>query len=88
MFASKQSMREWVEKTLKTRFPQDAVEVADLTGTDDHFQAVIVAEEFEGKNTVARHRMVYQALGDAMRERVHALTLKTYAPKEMSHGNK
>ncbi len=47
-----------------------------------HFNAVIVSEAFEGKSRVQRHQMVYQTLGDRMREEIHALSMKTLTPKE------
>ena len=58
------------------------VEVTDLTGTGDHFQALVVAESFEGRTPVARHRLVYAALGELMAGPVHALTLETLTPDE------
>jgi len=42
----------------------------------------VVSENFEGKGLVERHQAVYGALGDAMRARVHALTLKTLTPSQ------
>lgn len=75
-------IREWMEKTLKEKLTDAEVEVIDTTGTDDHFQARIVTPDFAGLNTVKRHRLVYQAFGDAMRERIHALSLVTLAPGE------
>ena len=47
-----------------------------------HFVVHIVSAQFVGKNTAARHRMVYSALGDMMKREIHALTLKTAAPNE------
>lgn len=47
-----------------------------------HFEAVIVSEEFAGKSRVQRHQLVYQTLGDRMREEIHALSIKTYTPQE------
>jgi stress-induced morphogen len=58
------------------------VVVKDLTGTRDHFEALVVAEGFAGKSRLERHRLVYAALGDRMKADIHALTLKTYAPGE------
>ncbi|KAF0206488.1 MAG: BolA family [Gallionellaceae bacterium] len=54
-----------------------------VTGDGRHFEAVVVSEEFAGKNRVQRHQRVYQALGDSMRdEMIHALTMKTLTPQE------
>ena len=47
-----------------------------------HFQAVIVSASFEGKSRVQRHQLVYQTLGDRMREEIHALSMKTFTPQE------
>jgi stress-induced morphogen len=43
---------------------------------------VVVSSSFEGKGLVERHQLVYQAIGDAMRVQVHALTLKTLTPAQ------
>jgi len=48
-----------------------------------HYQLVIVSRQFSGKPTVARHRMVYEALHDMMREQIHALSIKAFAPDEI-----
>ncbi|MEJ1959183.1 MAG: BolA/IbaG family iron-sulfur metabolism protein [Nitrosomonadales bacterium] len=53
-----------------------------VTGDGQHFEAVIVSEEFAGKSRVQRHQRVYQALGDRMREEIHALSMKTLTPQE------
>ncbi len=62
--------------------PGARVEVRDTTGGGDHFEALVVSATFEGKSLVQRHQVVYAALGDAMRVRVHALALKTLTPME------
>ena len=61
-------------------FPGAEIHVEDLTGTKDHYKARIVAEAFAGKSKVTQHRLVYAALGDAMKGPVHALALDTSAP--------
>ena len=47
-----------------------------------HYVINIVSDRFSGKNTVARHRMVYSALGEMMKREIHALTLQAHAPTE------
>ena len=47
-----------------------------------HFQVIITAVDFEGLNTLARHRLVYEALGDAMETDIHALSIKARALSE------
>lgn len=48
-----------------------------------HYVMNIVSAQFVGKNTVARHRMIYSALGDMMKREIHALTLQAHAPHEL-----
>jgi BolA protein len=48
-----------------------------------HYQLTLVSPAFSGHNTVARHRLIYQALGDLMRTRIHALSINAYAPDEL-----
>jgi acid stress-induced BolA-like protein IbaG/YrbA len=53
-----------------------------VEGDGRHFFATIVSAEFEGKLRVARHQRVYAALGERMREQIHALSMKTLTPTE------
>jgi acid stress-induced BolA-like protein IbaG/YrbA len=53
-----------------------------IDGDGAHFQAVIVSNAFEGKSRVQRHQVVYGALGDRMREEIHALSMQTLTPAE------
>ena len=53
-----------------------------VEGDGRHFFATIVSVEFDGANRVARHQRVYRALGDRMREQIHALSMKTLTPAE------
>lgn len=48
-----------------------------------HFKLHIVSAAFAGQNTVARHRLVYDAAGDLMRGRIHALSIRAFAPGEV-----
>jgi acid stress-induced BolA-like protein IbaG/YrbA len=56
----------------------------NVEGDGRHFFATIVSAEFEGLSRVRRHQRVYQALGDRMREQIHALSMKTLTPAEFS----
>jgi len=60
------------------------VQLTDLTGTRDHWEAVIVAGAFAGKSRIQQHQMVYAALGELMSGPIHALALKTYTPESWS----
>ena len=54
----------------------------EVEGDGEHFFATIVSAEFEGTSRVLRHQRVYQALGDRMRQQIHALSMKTHTPAE------
>ena len=70
-----------LEAKLRAAFPSaQTLELEDLTGTKDHYRAVIVDAAFAGKTRVEQHKLVYQALGALMQGPVHALALETRAP--------
>lgn len=48
-----------------------------------HYQLQIVAQAFAGKSTMARHRMIYDAAGDLMRGRIHALSIRAKVPGDV-----
>lgn len=48
-----------------------------------HFDLTIVSEQFAGLNTVMRHRLIYDALGEMMQTEIHALSIKAYSPEEI-----
>jgi acid stress-induced BolA-like protein IbaG/YrbA len=58
-------------------------ELLEVQGDGQHFEARIVSKHFEGKRLIARHQLVYAALGDRMKAQIHALSMKTLAPSEL-----
>ncbi|TCV83709.1 BolA family protein [Sulfurirhabdus autotrophica] len=67
---------------IETGLPCEYVQVA---GDGHHFEAVIVSVEFKGKNMVQQHQLVYKALGDRMKQEIHALSMKTLTPEEWAN---
>ena len=59
-----------------------ACEHLEVLGDGQHFQALVVSAAFAGKSRVQRHQLVYAALGDRMREEIHALSMQTLTPDE------
>lgn len=57
-------------------------QVRVLTDDDTHFEAVIVAAQFDGKRSIQRHQLVYAALGPRMGREIHALSIQAYTPAE------
>jgi len=70
-----------IERLIKARFPDAAIEIEDLAGDGDHYAATVVSEAFRGKSRVQQHQMVYEALQGNMGGVLHALALKTAAPQ-------
>jgi len=70
-----EQLKGWIE----TGFDEASISVE---GDGHHFEAVIVAKEFEGKSRIQRHQLVYAALGDKMKAEVHALSMKTLTVSE------
>lgn len=72
-----------LEQRIRAALPGADVEVRDLTGTGDHFEARVVAAAFEGVAMVDQHQAVYGPLRDVLDSgALHALALKTYTPEQ------
>ena len=71
------------------QFIASGLDCAELQveGDGRHFFATIVSAEFEGLSRIRRHQRVYAALGDRMREQIHALSMKTLTPAEQASLN-
>ncbi|MBA2689778.1 MAG: BolA family transcriptional regulator [Burkholderiales bacterium] len=70
---------EQVQSYISESLPCDFIEVR---GDGQHFEAVIVSPAFAGKTMVQQHQTVYRALGDRMREEIHALSMQTFTPEQ------
>ena len=57
-------------------------EFVHVVGDGEHFEAIIVSNEFAGKSRVQQHQVVYRALGDRMKSEIHALSMKTFTPEQ------
>ena len=71
-----------ISARIRTALPDAEVRVVDTTGGGDHFSATVVSSAFADKGLIDRHRLVYAALGEAMRGPIHALALTTETPEE------
>ena len=68
-------IKKWIEASLVNS-------QASVEGDGHHFQAIVICPQFSGKNTLARHRLVYESLGEHMKKDIHALELKTFTYEE------
>ncbi len=72
-----------IKQRIEQALPGAKVEVRDLTGTGDHFEARVVTPLFQGKSMVEQHQTVYAPLKDVLATgELHALALKTYTPEQ------
>jgi stress-induced morphogen len=71
-----------IERLIKAKFPDAAVEIQDLAGDGDHYAARVESRAFKGKSRVQQHQMVYDALGGRMGGVLHALALTTTVPAD------
>jgi acid stress-induced BolA-like protein IbaG/YrbA len=74
-----EKVQSYIEKGL-------ACEQVNVVGDGQHFEALIVSDAFRGKSRVQRHQLVYAALGERMREEIHALSMRTLTPEEAANG--
>ncbi|MEO6565296.1 MAG: BolA family protein [Casimicrobiaceae bacterium] len=70
---------ESIQLSLEAGLPCEHVEV---TGDGAHFEAIVVSTAFAGLTRVRQHQLVYGALGDRMREEIHALSMQTLTPAQ------
>jgi acid stress-induced BolA-like protein IbaG/YrbA len=70
-----EQVKQYIEQGLGCEF-------VNVAGDGHHFEAVIVSTAFAGKNKVQQHQLVYRALGDRMREEIHALSMQTLTPEQ------
>ncbi len=59
-----------------------ACDHVEVSGDGQHFEALVVSNDFAGCSRVQRHQLVYSSLGDRMREEIHALSMRTLTPEE------
>ena len=71
---------EEITRLIETAMPGAQVRV--LSDDNTHFEALVIAPQFEDKRALARHQLVYAALGDRVGGEIHALSIKAYTPEE------
>ena len=66
-----------LNEMLQSSFKDADIDIVDLAGDNDHYKVEIISEAFRGKNKVAQHRMVNEALRGCLGDQLHALSIKT-----------
>jgi len=82
-----------IRERLEAALAPEALEISDEShlhrghaGAQDgrgHFRLMVVSDTFDGKSRVARHRLIYQSLGDLMQTDIHALAIEAWASEEI-----
>lgn len=84
---------ERIRQKLEEAFKPDLIEIIDHSAAHaghagntggGHYHVTLVSAQFEGKSLVQRHQLVYQALGDMMKDDIHALGINALTPSENS----
>ncbi len=71
-----------IERLIQDALPDAKVQTTDRTGTADHYNVMVISAAFSGKSLLDQHRMIYDALGGALKDgRLHAVELKTEVAK-------
>ncbi|MDJ0904804.1 MAG: BolA/IbaG family iron-sulfur metabolism protein [Woeseiaceae bacterium] len=68
-----------ISKLIEAGFDNATVKVI---GDGSHFEALVIASEFEGKRSIARHQLVYKSLGELVGNEIHALSIRALTPEE------
>ena len=71
-----------IEALIKAAIPDAEIELVDMAGDNNHWQAKVTSASFEGKSRVQRHQMINAALGEKLGRELHALSVQTFAPGE------
>lgn len=87
---------ELIRQLLNDSFRPELLEVIDNSAAHaghagarsggGHYHVTIVTEVFEGKSLVQRHQLIYNALGDMMKQQIHALGINALSPSEETKG--
>jgi stress-induced morphogen len=71
------SQVEKIKQLIESKLLGSSVSTADMTGTDDHIDIIVVSPDFAGKSLIAQHQMVMDVLKENFKESLHAIKLKT-----------
>ena len=71
-----------VQALLENDFPNSDIAIVDTRGSGDHFEIMVVSDNFEGVPILERHKMIHSALGDNLGGAIHAVEIKAYTKKQ------
>ncbi len=71
-----------VQELLEKDFPDSQIAIVDTRGSGDHFEIMVVSDDFDGVSLIDRHRMIHSALGDNLGAAIHAVEIKAYTTRQ------
>ena len=85
--------KEAIAQQIKASLSAESVEIEDQShlhaghagaaSGGGHYDVIVVAQVFEGLSTLARHRLIYEAVSDLMKKEIHALSIQAFDPSEL-----
>ncbi len=88
---------ETIKRMLNEAFKPETLEIIDHSAAHaghagarsggGHYHVTIISDAFTGKSLVQRHQLIYKALGDMMKQEIHALGINALSPSEDTKGN-
>ena len=76
-----------IKKILKDKLEDAEIFLQDMTGEKNHFNLMVISNQFEGLSLIEQHKIIYNALGDMITNEIHALQLKTLTWKQWKKEN-
>lgn len=74
-------LQDLIYEKLAVSFVGAKISVLDTLGDQNHWKVIIESRDFQGKSSLERHRMVYAALEEDLKSRIHALSIETHLPQ-------
>ena len=71
-----------IQLLIEEKLPESQVAVVDTRGSGDHFEIMVISDNFEGISLIDRHRIIHSALGENLGGSIHAVEIKAYTPKQ------
>jgi len=72
--------KDTIDKLIKDQLPNAVITITSLKDDNDHYQATVTSSSFIGLTPMEQHRLVYRALGDILKDSLHAFSLTTHIP--------
>ena len=75
---------EMVKTLIENNLQDSEVQVADMTGTQDHLEILVISDVFKGRMLIDQHQMVMDILKESLKEQIHAVKIKTITKEKYS----